>query len=219
MLTLLDQILLSPAGQWVSRNRKLFVGSALLLVLAVGWWGVKSYRELDNEEKPLEELFSAWKKDPSDKALFHSLQKRAQSIEGPHPIHPQMAQVLLATGQCSEAEKIAKGSLEQLRKIAPEYAAFAEISFSISRHHYQEALERSVSLKEALKDKSSVLYGKNLIRIAFLQQQLDNRSGETAAWDELQEMICKNQEVSILQGLGTQNVDFQAYLAERKKVL
>ncbi len=219
MLTLKDQILLSPVGHWASRNGKLLLTSALLLFLAAGGWGINSLRTLNKKEVQIDELLSAWKNNPADKTLFQSLLKASQNISGPHPIHPQIAQVLLATGRCDEAEKIAKGSLEQLRKIAPEYADFSEISFCISRHNYQEALERSVSLKEMLEDKSSVLYGKNLLRIAFLQQQLNNRSGETAAWEELHEMICENQAGPVLQGLGNQKIGFQAYLKERKKVL
>ncbi len=219
MLTLKDQILLTPAGQWASRNWKYLMSVSLLLLLTAVSWGAKSFVSPDKKEMQLDELFSAWKKAPADEALFRSLHKATQTISGPHPIHSQIAQILLVTGRCDEAEKMVKGSLEQLRKIAPEYAAFADISFSISRQHYQEALERSVSLKEALEDKNSILYGKNLVRIAFLQQQLENKSGEIAAWDELQEMICKGQVDPFLQGLSNQKVGFQAYLEERKKVL
>ncbi len=95
--------------------------------------------------------------------------------------------------------------------IAPAYAEFADISFLISRKNYQEAMERSVSLKEAIEERSSVLYGKNLVRIAFLQQQLENKAGETSAWNELEE--------AMLQGLVPRESDFQAYLEERRKVL
>lgn len=214
---MLEEILMTPIGKWVLRNKNTLSLAALALTLWFGWQGVHVLRSEAREEDSIEEKFSAWEKHPADEALYQSLKSSAKKLSGPHPIQARIAQTLLSMGRAEEAELWARPSIEKLRKIDPAYAEFADISLAIVHKKPQEALERSVSLKEALEDKKSLLYGKNLVRIAFLQQLLGNRAGETAAWAELEELLEAQGKGKILQGLAHRESDFQDYLDVRKK--
>lgn len=217
MLTMKDQFFLTPPGQWILKHKRILSITACAILGWVGWQGGLELHAAREKEKPLEDIFSAWKKQPEEKTLYQSLRKAAKQASGPSPIHAEIAQVLLSLDRVDEAEPLARASLDQLRKVAPAYAEFAEISLLICRKNYQKALERAVSLKEALEEKGSLLYGKNLVRIAFLQQQLENGAGETAAWSELKELIGSQRDSRIWQGLAHRESDFHAYLEERKK--
>jgi hypothetical protein len=82
-------------------------------------------------------------------------------------------------------------------------------------------LEQSVALKESLEDKESVLYGVNLLRIAFLQQAIGNSAGELSGWQDWQEFSSVSERkllvVKILQGFGSRASVFHSYLEERAK--
>ncbi len=203
--------------QWIIKNMKVVSIAAGALVL---WFGWQCLRVLHSEPEPIEEIFAAWQQNPEDPALYQNLKAASKKISGPTPLFAKIAQSLLTMKRVEEAESFARGSIEQLRKVAPAYAEFAEISFLISQNKIQLALERAVSLKEALEgEKNSALYSKNLLRIAFLHQLLDNRAGETAAWVELQELIEFQGKRKVLDGLAYRESDFQAYLEERKRAL
>lgn len=203
---MLEELLPSSASQWVLRNKKVLSLGAVALLFWVGWQGFFSGVQ---SETSLEEKLAAWKKHPKEEALYQGLLQNAKKLSGFHLIRAEIAQVLLSLGRADEAESFARPSIEELRKIAPAYAEFTDISLLISKKKYQAALERAVSLKEALKDTGSALYGKNLVRIAFLQQILVNRAGETAAWGEVEEWMK-------VQGPARRESDLLAYLEERK---
>ena len=61
----------------------------------------------------------------------------------------------------------------------------------------------------------SLLYAQNLLRIAALQQQLKNRPGEMAAWEELENFL---RDGTLLSHFASQ-ADLNQYIAERKKQL
>jgi len=219
MLTLKAQILLSPAGQWMLRHKTKLLGVLGTLLFLFVWQGIQLYRSLSPGSKPLEELLTRWEKHPEDQNLYRELQKAVTSLSGPNPMRARIAQTLLSLGKAEEAKILARPSLEKLKSVDSAYGAFAEISLLIGNKQYQEALEKSVSLKEGFGLKNSILYGKNLVRIAFLQQMRGNRAGELAAWNELEEALGAKEKRATLQGLARRSSDVQAYLEERKKAL
>jgi hypothetical protein len=210
-----DQFFISPAGQWVDQHRN-FLLNIGLFVLIVMVWGIVKIAHTPNMDaiRHSEEAYTAWKANPADEQLFQTFIKALKkSPELRQKMSGDIAQALLVEGRIDEAEELAKSPLSELRSIAPEYAEFSEISFLIARKHYQEALEKSVSLKEKLSEQSR-LWSQNLVRIAILQQQLGNSAGELAAWREFDR-------IDSPAGLALKepSVHFQAYVAERKKTL
>lgn len=109
---------------------------------------------------------------------------------------------------------------EELRRVAPLHAESAAVSAIVEKKAYQEALEKSVSLKERLPEKT-ILYGQNLLRIASLQKELNNSAGEFAAWVDFERFVDQNASLSdeLLKSLGDQKANFFSYIEYRKSQL
>ena len=217
-----DQFLISPFGQWVDQHRNLLWNIGTVLLVLVIWGSIHLVRIRKGDSvRNVNAAIVAWKANMGDELLYHNVEKILdRSPRARLSIRSEMAQRLLSTGRCDEAEKWAKAPIQELRSIAPDHAEFAEISLLIGHKRYQEALERSVSLKEKLQGQQTVLVGRNLLRIAILHEQLGNKPGEIAAWKTWEEWIeaenNKTLQVSTLKGLGDQTIGFQSFVNERK---
>lgn len=96
-------------------------------------------------------------------------------------------------------------ALKKVRELSPTFARFAANTLSIHRKEYPQALAEAKELKLKLQanqeDRASLLYQFNLLRIAFLQMHLGDKSAEQASWKEvLQEKEEHPQEWALLQG-------------------
>lgn len=148
------------------------------------------------------EAFEKWQQS-EDELSYIELRKtlrKTPSLEKKYA--PLIASTLSLRNQTQEALVLAKESLREVKNEAPYHAAFSEVSFLIEEGQFQEALERSVTLKQQLEklegigemvgeqfSTGTVLYAQNLIRIASLQKHLHNRPGERAAWDEFESYL------------------------------
>ena len=147
-----------------------------------------------------ENVFVKWEASPQDELLFQSMKKALSKVPSlKQKYEPAIVQKLIEIGKGGEAIAMASYSLGKISEEAPFHAAFAETSLLIESGSYQEALQRSVGLKEKMSKEwnltslpenellgGSVLYAHNLLRIACLHLELKNRPGEIAAWDELE---------------------------------
>jgi hypothetical protein len=141
------------------------------------------------------EAFANWKKAPSDLALEKKMRKTLNNT--PHlkrAFQAEIVQTLLSNGSSEAVETMGAHCLRQLEKESPFHAQFAHTSFFIEKKQYQTALEQAVALKEKIEiaketQRRSILYAYNLVRIAFLQKQLVNNSGELAAWEEVKSLL------------------------------
>ncbi len=109
----------------------------------------------------------------------------------------RLAQQLLYQEERAEGVRLAKQALARTEGDAPYYASFAETSLVLADGLYDEALTRALSLDAQLKAEEAraldereqpfgyLLYLHNLLRIALLQQEIGNGSGEIAAWENL----------------------------------
>ena len=216
-----DQFFISPLGQWIDQHRNLLLNAGTVVLVVVIWTLVQTTRAHNVDAmRQVNEAFIAWKAKPEDEQLYRNLVKSLNKEPSMRlAMRGEMAQMLLNI-RCDEAEKMVQEPMQELRSIAPFHAEFAEISFLIGRKLYQEALERSVSLKEKMLCQKTVLAGRNLLRIALLQQQLGNPAGEMAAWKDWDEHIetqnNKTLREQTLKGLGDQTISFQCYINERK---
>jgi chaperonin cofactor prefoldin len=145
-----------------------------------------------------------------------------------------IAQKLFAGDQISEALELAHRSLSRVREDAPFHVAYGETTLLIEQGDYQDALEKSVGLKEQMAKErdwgqmegewltgGTLLYAHNLLRIAFLQQELKNNPGEKAAWDELESFLKKKENLAslVIGNFQEKGLDLSNYIAERKKQL
>ena len=173
--------------------------------------------------------FSKWSASPADETLYKDLKEAMHNIPAlKKKYEAAIAQKLIYANKLDEGLVMANQSIRRVKNETPLHASFAMTSLLIEQGNFQEALEKAVALKEQMgtsflnpKKGGSLLYLHNLLRIACLQQELNNRPGEKAAWEELEQQLqTKNRPVQILLGSFTEaSIDLTQYIAERKKNL
>lgn len=222
-LSVKDRFLISPTGQWVVQHRNLLINIGTVVLVLLVWGLIKAARTPNVDAlRRAQAAYAAWKAKPDDEDLYRLFEKSlAKAPSMRQALNGEIAQSLLVAGRMDAAEVMAKESIKELRPIAPHYAEFSEISLLIARKHYQEALEKSVSLKEKLSDKTP-LYCQNLIRIAFLHQQIENPAGELAAWRDLEQSGLLDHQSALgfsIKGSEAFPVRLASYVEERKNLL
>jgi len=176
-----------------------------------------------------ETAFAAWEASPLDEALYQSMKEAMKGVPAlEKKYEATIAQTLLNTDKIDEAVAMAGRPLDRLQGEAPFHTAYAKTSLLIEQGSFQQALEDAVALKEQMGPSyfsenkgGAVLYAYNLLRIACLQQELKNRPGEKAAWEELESLLQTKTPMAsaLLVNFSEKQLDLTQYIAERKKVL
>lgn len=181
-----------------------------------------------------EELVSKWKEDDSQISYdeVRKTLKKVPSLEKKYA--SVIAQKLFQRNQLSDALELAHKSIEQIQEDAPFHAAYGNTTLLIEQGSYQDALERSVALKEKMLREcdlekqagrqpvgGALLFTHNLLRIACLQKELKNKPGEKAAWDELERFLTEKKCLShlLFNNFKDKGLDLSHYITERKKQL
>lgn len=194
-------------------------------VLTIYWNSERGGAHYQEMQSTLADL----KASVDDPALFQKVKKlmhKSSSLE--KRMAPEVLQLLVANGKLGDAEELSSKALKEAKEIIPFHVFFSETSSLIERMHYQEALEKSVSLRERMlkapkeeKLGTSVIFAYNLLRIACLQQTLQNKPGEKAAWEDLEGFFQEQKETSskLLEIFQERGVDLFQYISLRKKAL
>lgn len=182
-------------------------------------------------------VFTKWEAAPENELLLKQMKIALHKV----PVlekkyEPVIVQKLIEMGKSIEALEMAHHSLKGMNEEAPFHAIFSETSLLIEQGLYQQALERSVGLKEKMANTTdvanfsgdrliggAVLYAHNLMRIASLQHALKNKPGEMASWEEFESFL-RARETSavgalILNNFQNKGINLFHYIAERKKEL
>ncbi len=102
--------------------------------------------------------------------------------------HLQQSYIL--KNELIEARKIAEDSLKRISFIPNNYIEFAKNSLLIEEGKDSEALLSAKQLKDKLHNEmSSNLYGLNLVRIAFLEDRIQNDAISKTKWSEIKNSI------------------------------
>lgn len=176
-----------------------------------------------------EGAIAKWEASPQDEALYQNMKQALRTVPDLQKKHEgAIAQKLLDTDRIDEALVIANRSLNRVKDEVPFHAIYAETSLLIEQGSFQEALENAVALKEQMGSSflkeakgGSLVYVYNLLRIACLQQELKNRHGERAAWEELEGFLKSDSPVAhtLLDNFSEKQINLNQYIAERKKLL
>jgi hypothetical protein len=167
--------------------------------------------------------FEQWKQTPSDGLLAKEMERALEKAPGlKRALEAEIAQVFLSDGQFQNADAMATNCIERLHLESPLHAKFAQVSLLIEQKEYQKALELSVTLKEQLEgdEERSSLCGWNLLRLAFLHKQLQNKSGELAAWEEVKDFLQKegNSAGKFLEiGIGRPDFSLADFISHRER--
>ncbi|MBX9744183.1 MAG: hypothetical protein K2X08_03115 [Chlamydiales bacterium] len=186
------------------------LGAVLIITLSSGI----SYRDYLEAKA----LMAKWQESPSDAQNFQKLSECLhKGSEFFSHYEPYVAQTLIGQSSFAQAEKYMEKPIHYLRKESPEHAYFSEITLLIEKGLYQEALEKSIRLKEQMGKEESHLYFQNLLRIAVLQKQLKNGPGEITAWNDCENFLewqdgLTNNSESILVFYKKKNIDLRGYI-------
>jgi hypothetical protein len=184
------------ANDWMRQHMSSIIAVGVGILAVAGWtlyqWKIGNPGDYLAAEK----MFNEWQGDRSDKLI------KLQKILKHHPeLHAKydgrIAQKLLLSSEQGLAASFSKATQKRIGGFSPYYTQFSNCSLLIGEKKFEEALAQSKALKASLdqdelfwKSKSeivkhgSVLYGYNLLRIAFLQQTLGNPLEELAAWKD-----------------------------------
>lgn len=174
-----------------------------------------------------ESAFSEWEASPENDQLYAAMQHAIGTVPSlKKKYEGAIAQKLLNTDKINEALVMAQRSLQRVKGEIPFHSAYAETSLLIQQGNCQKALENAVALKEQMGNVSelkagALLYAYNLLRIACLQQELKNRPGEKASWEELESFLGKNRDLSnvFMGSFSQKSATLSQYIAERKQSL
>lgn len=170
-------------------------------------------------------LFERWKQTPSNEKIYKEMRLSVKKIPGlERSLEAEMAQILLSDDQFEAADILAGSCLSRLQKESPFHATFGYTSLLVEKKEFQKALESSVVLKEDMErkgDNRSSLYACNLLRIAFLQKQVNNGPGEICAWDEVKTVMRtqgnSNAALFLKTNFDEKNFSLHDFIAQRER--
>ncbi len=216
--------------RWISATASFLAGAAVLVFYLQS--GPKAPDFVQAEA-----LVAKWISLPDDSLVFREMSKALKKVPAlQQKYEPIIAQKLMEGGRGAEALEIASRAIGLARAEVPYHAHFAETSLLIEQGKYQIALERAAELKERMVRECDIeafwgdrlvggalLFAHNLLRIACLQQELNNRPGELAAWEELERLLNTKEESPtshlLLSSFREKGLDLSHYILERKSLL
>jgi hypothetical protein len=173
---------------------------ALLAMVRLGWIG--NAQTFENEQKAQKE-YTAFIKDPLAPTAEETLKTLTDDLNRYPSLRPQyegkVAQQWIILNKPAEAEPLVNNSLKRTQHLLePEYRDYSTITLMIQDGKIKEALEQSKRLQEhfvslAQKDQQhqlpygDTLFASNILRIAFLQNQLNLSDLEDKTWIEWKE--------------------------------
>lgn len=181
-----------------------------------------------------EESVAKWQ-ESGDEAAYTKMRKALKKVPSLEKKYGSLiAQQLFQRNRLADALVLAQKSIQQIEADAPFHAAYGSSTLLIEQGSFQDALEKSVRLKENMEGQcdlerkigqqpvgGALLYAHNLLRIACLQKELKNKPGEKAAWDELERFLGTKEDLAhlVFANFRDKGLDLSHYIAERKKQL
>jgi hypothetical protein len=198
----------------VQHGRNILIGLALFVIVA----GFGSYTFIKKHTNAEADYFSA------QNALYHFQNGSAKSLEKLQKTilkHPELHQKY--DNVINQTLLVQKKSSLDLRQENSEYDLYSNVSILISQGKYNQALAKTLELKDMISQNEQDLpYGKDLyafnqLRIALLNQTLEQSEGELTAMQELKNIAQSNKK--ILGIFSKENISLLDYIKERENVL
>ena len=202
----------NPVIDWISKHGEKILYSILgafaLLILVYFWQsGSSSKIEGDYQSASREfQIFQQAAKSGDTQAVQDSFQKLTLIMNQLPDLHAKydavIAQTYIDLNDIKQAKPLALSTLQRVGKDnLPFYNEYAQITLLISEGELATAIQRSEALKHQMIQNleqvetgvvaqmneptfGSNLYAFNLLRIAFLEQQIGNRENELKSWKE-----------------------------------
>lgn len=188
-------------GFLIRRRRALSYGTAALILLLLFGLRYSSAMQSNSQEDYLKaaRYFSQTCGEGSDReealTQLQAIMVRHQELHAKYD--GALAQSLLNHDKSGVAKGYAYSIATRTNEECLHAKTFTDATFFISEGAYRKALETSLKLKADLEQqglaerKLETLYAYNLLRIAFLFQEVGSAEEEIAAWDELDRHLPK----------------------------
>ncbi len=190
-------------SDWIREHTTIVITVGTLIVCALSWSLYQWKSGSTGDYIVAENVFNAWTGGRNDKLL------QLQKILKHHPeLHAKydgrIAQKLLLSSEQGLSVSFVRAAQKRVGELSPYHTQFTNCSLLIGEKKFDEALIQASELNKALQQDEhyheSILYGYNLLRIAFLKQMTGDRLGELAAWNEFKQeadseafrLICQN---------------------------
>lgn len=219
----------------IFNNKQIILGSivSLLLILLIAYRFLStenSHKEVDFIKA--QNTFNAFQQEISTNGSaskesleeLTALMKRLPDLQAKYD--GSIAQSLLISGQIAEAKPYIESIFQ---RTAAEhlslYKDFTAISYASASKNYEQALDLSLKLNQALLNspslnENSVLYTLNLIRTAALYEQLGKNEEELATWNLVEKELKESDTGSILAtALQTGKTSLKQFIDGRKKII
>jgi hypothetical protein len=162
--------------------------------------------------------FSKWEKSgkEEDRIKVEAIIKRQPELRT--KFEALIGQRLLEQGNGEAASVFVTEVLNRTSDASSLYRQFAEISLVVGRGDLLKALEKSYQLKTSLEGhpEMQVLEGYNLLRLAFLEQEVGSPVEELKLWNEL---VKHDSFALIEQSIRKENLTLRNYIQHRKSNL
>lgn len=216
----------SPFIDWITKNGKTVLYGVLIFLALFFLVYRLSAGKQNNAER---DYFVA----ANEYTLFQNtgnpaaLDKLASIMERRPELHAQydglIAQKLLNQEEVSEATVYAESAFKRIAADhLPLYQEFAAASLTISDKKYSEALAQALALKQKIKDSpqtaDNYLIALNLLRIAMLYEQLEQKQDELKAWNELTSFLTMTG-TPLAKPLTFGKLSLADYIEHRQKIL
>lgn len=224
-----------PAAEWLIANKKIItIAFAALFALIL-----LAYRLLSNQAVKAEnDFFSAQSEFNAFQRIVsqpyftaEAVDQALSKLQGPLERHPELhakydgsiAQTLLIANQPAQAAPYAEGVFKRTSQDPVSfYRSYGETSLAIEEGRYGDAYQQALSLKDLLSQTPTgheTLYLFNLVRLAFLQQQLHLQQEELQTWNELQNTDRPTSLMAVYKLFSQGQASLAHYIDERKKIL
>ncbi len=193
--------------EWITRHGEtlLYVVLGAFVLLFGGYlWFASSSTQADGEYQNAYEQFNIFQQETevTSQAKQEAFLKLSQLIQKQPDLgakyDARIAQIMIDRNDFEQAKPYAESSLERVSKDKiPSYVDYAQITLLISANQFEEAIKRSIILKEQMlntieqwsegtKERSfgELLFAFNLLRIPLLQQQVGAIVEERRSWEE-----------------------------------
>lgn len=203
-----EPIAIPKMADWVLKNKNTTLASLLavfaFLFLLFRTSDHKTYYEAEKaanlwlatkEEKSLETLLDCIKKKPKLKEKYTQI----------------LTNSYLKNNDMQSLQNLRDQSY-YLKKEFPNYEAFSKVSLLMEEGKYNQALEKTLGLKEVLKKEEktqSLLYNYNELRLATIYQKLGNKEKELLVYENIDTKF----------PLSEKELSFSDYIKNRKEKL
>lgn len=187
-----------PLMHWISENGRtliyILIGLIALFVVIYRFSAGKNVKAENDYLSADAELsiFQNGVKGDDNPAIRQNAFEKLDAILKRHPeLHPKydglIAQTFINQHDGAEAQKFGTLAINRtLDENRPFFSDFAQITLLIAQAQYNDALKRSIELKDKMLESTekvnSLLFAWNLTRIAFLQQQTEAKEEELKTW-------------------------------------